>query len=387
MSVTRLSGMAGIGVDRMGSLADSAANAEILRLENLDTDLGPPDGVFEVTRASIGRDSANSYLPFVGSDDLRRAAAELVARLSGVDYEWGRTTVISAGGLNGILDVLLAVLEPGDEVVLPDPIYIGLVNRVRLAGGVPRFARCELREGVWTLDRGSLEDAVTSRTRAFLMMSPAMPSGAVLTREDWAVICKACVRADAWMIYDSAMERIIFDGLELVHPASFSGMAERTITVGSVSKEYRMIGWRVGWVVAPSEIVDDIGLVHISNTACNVGIAQAAAVVALGSPDEDIQSATAEWQMRRNVILRELADYPVIKPEGGWSLLVNVAELGMTGAQASERLFERGLVAATPMTGWGSERSADFLRLVFSNEPVGRLEGLGERFDAALRES
>ena len=110
---------------------------------------------------------------------------------------------------------------------------------MRLAGGVPRFAPCEAVEGVWRLDRDALASAVGPRTRAFLMMSPAMPSGAVMTREDWAVVCEACQRAGAWMIYDSAMERILFDGLEPIHPASFPGMSERTITVGAATRAQR----------------------------------------------------------------------------------------------------------------------------------------------------
>ena len=307
-----------------------------------------------------------------------------------MEYDWNATTLVSAGGLNGILNVLLAILEPGDEVVMLDPIYIGLVNRVRLAGGVPVYARCDAVDGVWRLDHDSLREVVGPRTKAFLMMSPAMPSGAVLTADDWRAVCDACRDADAWMIHNSAMERILFDGLEPVHPASLPGMAERTITVGAVSKEYRMIGWRVGWIVAPSNadavrpIVDDIGLVAISNVVCNVGIAQRAATVALESPRNDLDAAVARWQRRRDVVFEELAGYPVVAPQGGWSLLVDVAQLGLTGAEASERLFDKGQVAATPMDGWGSERSAGFLRLVYSNEPVDRLRGLRSRFEAAL---
>lgn len=140
MTVSRLRHMAGIGVDRMGALADRMADPTILRLENLDTDLRPPPGVEEATRRAARADAANSYLPFLGSDALRKAAAARVSASAGVEYDWNATTVITAGGLNGILNVLLATLEPGDEVVLPDPIYIGLVNRVRLAGGVPCFS-------------------------------------------------------------------------------------------------------------------------------------------------------------------------------------------------------------------------------------------------------
>ena len=384
MPVSRLAGMAGIGVDRMGNLADQSRDGALLRLENLDTDLRPPPGVEEATRQAVGEDEANSYLPFLGADALRQAAAALVSRLSGVEYDWRNSTIVSAGGLNGILNVLLALLEPGDEVILTDPIYIGLVNRVRLAGGVPVFAPYRIEDGVWRLDRDRLRRAVTAKTKVLLMMSPSMPTGAVFTRQDWDSICAACREADAWLLYDSAMERILFDGLDSLHPAAFPGMAQRTITVGAVSKEYRMIGWRVGWIVAPPAIIDDIGLVNISNVVCPVGIAQAAATVALQAPDTDIAAASAEWQRRRDTMLHELEGFPIVKPQGGWSMLLDVSGFGLTGAEASRRLLEKGKIAATAMTGWGSERSANFVRFVFSNEPVSRLRGLRERVEAAL---
>jgi aspartate/methionine/tyrosine aminotransferase len=376
--------MAGIGVDRMGQLADLSNDPAVLRLENLDIDLRPPAGVVEATQRAATLDAANSYLPFYGSNDLRRAAAELVGRLSGVRYNWKESTIITAGGLNGILNVLLAIVDPGDEVILPDPIYIGLVNRVRLAGGIPVFLRCKISAGAWELDRDQLQRVVTPRTRAFLMMSPSMPSGAVFSREDWRAICAACRDAGAWMIYDSAMERILFDNAERWHPASFPGMDEHTITIGAVSKEYRMIGWRVGWIVAPPEVVGEIGLVSISNVACPVGIAQAAAVVALRTPDSDILSTNGKLQRRRDVMLQELEGFPVVRPRGGWSLLMDVSPFGVSGEQASARLLERGKIAATAMTGWGSVRSDRYVRFVFSNEPVHRLLGLRERVVAAL---
>jgi N-succinyldiaminopimelate aminotransferase len=384
MSVSRLIGMAAIGVDRMGNLADGAVDTEILRLENLDTDLRPPSGVVEATQQAALEDDANSYLPFLGHTALRRAAAALVSRLSGVDYDWNASTIICAGGLNGILNVLLATLEPGDEVIMTDPIYIGLINRVRLAGGVPVFVGCDVVESIWQLNHGSLREAVTPKTKLFLMMSPAMPSGAVFSRQDWEAICTACREANAWLLYDSAMERILYDAAPHIHPASFPGMAERTITVGAVSKEYRMIGWRVGWIVAPPAIINDIGLVNISNVVCPVGIAQNAATIALQTPDSDIALATTKWQQRRDVILEQLAGLPVIKPQGGWSLLLDVSSFGLTGAEMSERLLSRSKVAATAMTGWGSPRSGNFIRFVFANESVERLRGFRKRIELAL---
>jgi aspartate/methionine/tyrosine aminotransferase len=144
-----------------------------------------------------------------------------------------------------------------------------------------------------------------------------------------------------------------------------------------------MIGWRVGWVVAPPELADDIGLVGISNVVCQVGIAQVAVATALRAGDEDVAAATATWERRRDVILGELAGLPVIPPHGGWSLLLDAEALGHRAATATELLFDAGKVAVTPMAGWG-ETAARYVRLVFANEPEERLRGIGDRVRRAL---
>lgn len=384
MTVSRLRGMAGIGVDQVGERADRAHDPNLLRLENLDTDLPLPPGVVAATRAEIGRDTANSYLPFLGSDELREAATAHVNRLAGTAYDWRASASICAGGLNGILNCLLALLEPGDEVVMPDPIYIGLVNRVRLAGGVPVFVPYRIENGRWRFDPAALAAAVSPRTRVFLMMSPAMPSGAVLSRADWVAIGEACAAADAWLLYDAAMERLLFDDRPYVHPASLPSLRARTLTVGAVSKEYRMIGWRIGWVVAPPALHADLALVAMSNVVCPVGIAQHAAAVALRSDPADFTQQLGALAARRDALCTALGDLPVVVPEGGWSALLDCRALGIEAPALATRLFERSAVAATPMTGWGSARSADFLRFVYANEPLERLADLRERVRRAL---
>jgi aspartate/methionine/tyrosine aminotransferase len=389
MTVSRLRDIPGIGVDAVGDAADAAADPELLRLENLDTDIRPPAVALAVTRAAIDDDAANSYLPFQGHRSLREAAAAHVGRIAGRAYDPATECVSVAGGLNGILNALLATVEPGQEVVLCDPIYAGLVNRVRLAGGIPRFVAAEPEPGPagrWTIDPERLAAVVGADTAAVLMMGPAMPTGLVLGDEHWSALAQACDRHDAWLIYDAAMERIRFDGRGPSHPAAADArLADRTITVGSASKELRMIGWRVGWVTGPAPIVNDIRLVGLTNVVCQVGLAQQAVAAALAAPDAaaDVAAVTAEWGRRCAVVLDELAGYPVIAPDGGWSLLIDARPLGLSPAELSGRLFERGRVAATPMDGWGPS-GQNYLRLVFANEPTERLAGLGERFRAAI---
>ena len=367
----------------MGDLADSLSDPAVLRLENLDTNFLPPVSAIEFTKNAIDDDDANSYLPFFGLDEMRQAAARLVGRQSGHDYDWKTESVISAGGLSGIFNTLLATLEPGDEVLMTDPTYVGLINRVRLAGGVPRFVPLTPTGEGWVLDRDALGTVDPAPVKALLMMSPSMPTGAVFDEQDWRALIEFCERADCWLINDSAMERILFDNRKVIHPASFPGMRDKVITVGSASKEYRMIGWRVGWVVGPAEIVADVARVSISNVVCQTGIAMGAVATAINDADDGIAAFVGELQARRDLIIGELSDFRVIPPQGGWSLLVDVSPLGLDGPEASKLLLERGKIAATPMINWGTSHCANYVRLVFSNEPVERLRGIGDRFRQA----
>lgn len=384
MAVSRLTHITRIGVEQMGDLADSLKDPDVLRLENLDTDLRPPQRALEFTRSAVDDDNANSYLPFFGLDALRQAAAALVGGQSAQHYDWRTECIISAGGLSGILNVLLAMLEPGDEVLMTDPIYSGLINRVRLAGGVPRFAPKIPAPGGWRLDLDALAAIDPNPVKAALLMSPSMPTGAVFDHDEWQALVAFCQRADCWLINDAAMERILYDGRTVVHPASFPGMRDKVVTVGSASKEYRMIGWRVGWVVGPAAIVADVARVSITNVVCQTGIAMGAVATAITDPDDGIRPCVEEWQRRRDVLLEELRDFVVIPPHGGWSLLLDVSPMELDGATASERLLRIGKIAATPMTNWGSERSRHYVRFVFANEPVHRLRGVRRRISEAL---
>jgi aspartate/methionine/tyrosine aminotransferase len=379
----RLRDIASIGVDRMGSIAD-AYGRDLLRLENLDVDMPPDRAAIERTRQAASEDADNSYLPFAGQARLRDVAARHVSRLSGVAYTGERNCVISAGGLSGILNVLLATIEIGDEVIVTDPTYAGLVNRVRLAGGVPRFAQFRFEPGgEWRLDREALGQAVGAKARAMLLMSPSMPSGCCFDAEDWALIADLCVSRDLLLILDAAMERLVFDSRPLIHPAGLPGMAERTITVGSSAKELRMIGWRVGWIVAPESFMPDLVAVSLANVVVPVGIGQDAVAVALERSQDSLGSYVAELQARRDAVMRELAGLPAGLPGGGWSLLMRVSDFGIDGETMSSRLLDHG-VCATAMTGWGETHGRQYIRFVFANEPVSRLETLGARVRAAL---
>ena len=380
---TRLKDIAGIGVDRMGSLADESGK-DFLRLENLDTDIPPDPEAIARTREGATRDSDNSYLPFVGQRHLRDVVARHVSAVSGVSYSGERNCIVSAGGLSGILNVLLATVDIGEEVIVTDPTYVGLVNRVRLAGGIPKFVPFQFNAGGhWVLDREALRAAVGPKVRAMLLMSPSMPSGACFDSGDWQLICDLCVGHDLLLILDTAMERLVYDGREIIHPAGYPGMEERTITVGSSAKELRMIGWRVGWIVAPEHFVPDVTAVSLANVVVPVGIAQDAVAIALERSTATMPAYIRELCARRDAVINQLEGLPVGVPGGGWSLLMRVSDYGIDGETMSRRLLENG-VCATAMTGWGVEHGSQYIRFVFANEPVERLVSLGRRVRSAL---
>ena len=379
----RLEPIRGFGIDRVAAAADQPARANeswpVLRMENLDTDLPLPPEAIGVTARSLETPEANSWLPFTGDIHLREAIAAFLAGRTGHPFDPEREIVITCGGMEGLLNALLVTVDPGDEVIVTDPTYAGIVNRVHLVGGVPRLVPFLVDEGEWRLDRDALAAAVGDSTAGMLLMSPSMPSGGTFDADDWELICDLCRDRDLFLIYDSAMERLLFDDRPLIHPLHHDGMAERTIIVGSLSKEHRMIGWRVGWVAGPAETIEDAGWAHVYNTTTPVGLARAAAAAVLRGQQGHVDDCVAELERRRDVMLDGLPDWPFVQPGGGWSMLLDVTDLGFDAYAASRLLLEESSIAATAMVGWGGPVAQRHVRFVFSAEPVDRLATIPER--------
>jgi aspartate/methionine/tyrosine aminotransferase len=381
---TRLNHVAGFNIDTVA--ASAGDDPETLRLENLDTDLLPPPAAIQATRAAVGLDSANSYLPFTGQQAAKEAVAGYVAGRTGVSYDPATEVILTASDGDCLLDALLALTDPGDEILLTDPTYADMLNRVHLAGGVPRLVPMIVSGGSWRLDLDELAAAVTPKTRAIFLQNPSFPSGYRLSEDEWAAITGLCVSQDLWLIYWSLMEGIVFDGQPIISPVSYPGMRKRTIIIGSASIEQRMIGWRIGWILAPRAVMSDIAVVHIYNGITPGGIAQAGLIAALSDGDDSFAQCVTEWERRRNALTTTLQGFAMIPAAGGWSQIVDTVHHGVDPGDLSRVLLRHG-VAATAMTGWGGQVADRHLRLVFSNEPVERIQLLGDRFRAAVREA
>ena len=280
MSVERLVHIPGFSIDRVAAAAGD--DPDVLRLENLDTDIPPPEAAVLATKEAVGQDDANSWLPFTGRDDLKEAVAAHIANRGGPRYDGRREVVITSGEGDAMLDALFCLTNPGDEVILTDPTYAGMLNRVRLVGAVPRLVPLKVSSGEWRLDLNAMREAVTPGTRVVFLNNPSFPSGWVANDAEWEAVATLCEEHNLRLLYRAGFEAVLFDGHEVRHPASWPGMRDRTVTVGAPTLEQRMIAWRIGWVVAPGDLANDVSRVHIYNGLVPSGFAQIGTRVALG---------------------------------------------------------------------------------------------------------
>lgn len=366
----------------MADLADARQGA--FRLENADTCLVPPDHVLEATRSSVGVDRCNSYLPLRGLPELREAIAHRYRADFGLEYDPEGEVVVTSGAGESLLNALLATTDPGDRVLITNPTYSGMAQRVRLAGGEQLFL--DLREGErWTFDLDEARER-TKGCRAVFFASPCMPTGTVFTEEETRVLAEAAVENDAVVVFNAHADHVAFGGRRVVNPATLPGLRERTLVVGCVSKSWNMPGWRVGWTLAPRELASALEDTHIFNGIMPGGFSQAGAAAALADPQDWQREAVAFYEENAAALVAELRASPrlrLVPPEGGYYFLADVEATGLDAFRFAERLLAEEDVAVTPMAGWGSDDFGRFaVRLIFTNEPRERIVEAGRRIAA-----
>jgi len=369
----------------MANLADKVPGA--FRLENADSDIPPPSHVIKATTEAVGDDRHNSYLPLQGLPELRRVVSRRYRADFGLNYDPEGEIVVTSGAGEAMLSSLLTLVDPGEKVLLTNPTYSGMAQRVRLADGVQSFTNLVEKEG-WHLGLENLEFAAKG-CKVFFVMSPSMPTGAVFTREEMKYLSELAVKNDAVVVFNGSLDKVVFDGNTVTNPATLPGMRERTVVIGSVSKNYNMMGWRVGWAAGPKELIGPIENVHIFNGIMPSGITQAGAAAALGGPQGWVRRSVQEYQKRRDVLLESLSGVrgmSAVKPEGGYYFLANIRKLGVKSPEFCLRLFRETKVAITPMVAWGSDDFGyDHVRFIFTNEPVARLQEAGHRISRFVR--
>jgi N-succinyldiaminopimelate aminotransferase len=293
---------------------------------------GPPE-VLDVARAAIGT-AHDQYPPGPGIPELRAAVSAHVQRFRGLSYDPDGEVLITAGATEALTAALLALLDPGDEVVLFEPMYDSYAAAVAMAGGVLRPVPLRppsgddgaLSDGSWTFDAEELRAAVTPRTKLLLLNTPHNPTGKVFTREELAVVAAVAMAGELTVLTDEVYEHLVFSGAEHVSVAALPGMRERTLVVGSAGKTFNTTGWKIGWICGPAPMVSAVRTAKQFLTFVNGGPFQPAVAAGLGLPDEYFAGIARDLEYRRDVLVTGLreAGLPVINPEATYFATVDV---------------------------------------------------------------
>ncbi|MBJ7593787.1 MAG: pyridoxal phosphate-dependent aminotransferase [Candidatus Dormibacteraeota bacterium] len=367
----------------MAELADQRPGA--FRLENADAYIPPATHILEATRTAVGDDRHNSYLPLRGLLELREAVAEDLHKAYGLAYDPDSEVVITSGAGEAMLNALLTVTDPGDQVLLTNPTYSGMAQRVRLAGATQRFVDLD-EASDWHLPDDDAVRVAGQGADAIFYASPCMPSGTIFTPRETELLADVARTNDAVIIFNASLDKIRFDGRKIVNPATLPGMAERTVTIGSVSKNYNMMGWRIGWVAGPKELVRPMEDVHIFSAIMPNGFAQAGAVAALTGEQRWQDELVSAYATNRDLVVDALRQSPalrVVPAEGGYFLLVNIGAVGIRSPEFARRLLDATGVAVSPMVAWGSDDFGyDHVRIIFTDEPPDRISEACKRIVA-----
>jgi aminotransferase len=296
-----------------------------------------------------------AYTSNFGLPELREAIAERLVNERGWAVDSERQIIVTVGANEGILLSMLAMLNPGDEVLIPDPMWLHYFYCARLAGA--RVVSVPLRESNgYQLDPAELERRITPRTRMIVINSPHNPTGAVFTREVIEAVADIVHKHDVILVSDEIYEKVVYDGAVHISPCGIDKIADRTIMIHGFSKTYAMTGWRLGYLVASRELVDAMIRVHQYTTVCATSFAQAGAVAALTGPQDSVREMVIEFDRRRRAIVEAFADMPgvsLITPRGTFYAFPNVSALGASSREVADRLLEQVGVAVVPGSAFG----------------------------------
>jgi aspartate/methionine/tyrosine aminotransferase len=292
-------------------------------------DFSAPADLKEAARQAIS-DDVNQYSITWGAKPFRKAITEKTAATYGVEFDPEREVTVCCGATEGMIATLLAVTNPGDEVIVFEPFYENYAPDSELCGATRRVV--SLRPPDWTFDRDELRRVFNSNTKAIILNTPNNPTGKVFTREELTFIGELCEEHDALAITDEIYEHILYDGAHHIPMMTLPGMRERTVTINSMSKTYSVTGWRVGWVLAPPDLTSSIRKVHDFLTVGAAHPLQQAGIMALAMPGSYYEKLAREYTHRRDKMIGilETAGFRCFKPYGAYYVMTDISGFGYT---------------------------------------------------------
>lgn len=348
---------------------------EIVHLE-----IGQPDyPTFEnINQAGIKaiQGGKTRYTPPAGMPSLREAIAEQAGRQRGIAIHPDEV-VVSPGGKPNLFFPTLALVEPGDEVIYPNPGFPTYEAMIRVAGGVP-VAVPLLEENQFSFDLDVFDRLVNEKTKLIILNSPSNPTGGVIPPTDLEHIASQAERYNSWIMSDELYARIVYDGLEALSIAGLPGLKDRTIIVDGFSKTYSMTGWRLGFGIMPSELAKRVDLLLTHSVGSTAHFTQFAGLEAMTGPQNKVEEMVAEYQRRRNAVvegLNALPGFTCQKPQGAFYVFPNITGTGKSSSELANLILEKAGVALLPGNSFG-EFGEGYLRISYANSLANIQKGL-----------
>ncbi len=364
--------------NRVASLQAEGAYAVLARAQALEAqgrkilhlEIGQPDFPTwpNVSQAGVEaiQKGRTRYTPPAGMLDLRAAIASSVSRRLGLNIG-PECVLVGPGAKPGLFFPTLALVNPGDEVLYPDPGFPTYAAMIRVAGGIPvPISLCE--ENQFSFDLQAFDACISDRTRLIILNSPANPTGGVIPLEDLKHIAEKAREVDAWVMSDEIYASLAYDGLSVPSIATLPGMLERTVIVDGFSKTYAMTGWRLGFMVMPEALAERVELLLTHSIGCTATFTQVAGVEALTGPQEKVAEQVAEYQRRRDFFVSGLNNIPGVHcqiPQGAFYVFPNVKSFGLTSKEIAKRLIDEAGVAVLAGTDFGAGGEG-YLRLCYA---------------------
>ena len=374
----RLSGIEESATIKMGHIAKKlqAEGKEVLNFSLGEPDFKTPEHICEAAKRALDLGYTH-YTSSAGIDELREEIAEKIREENKVDASM-ENVIVTPGAKQAIYELMMTVLDEGDEVILLDPAWVTFESAVKIAGGEPKWVK-RLEEG---MEYESLKSAASKNTKMIIINSPNNPVGYVLSDNELKEIAEFAVDHDLLVLSDEIYEKIIY-GQRHVSIAAFDDMQERTVIINGFSKTYAMTGWRIGYAVAPAEIVKGMLKVQQHSVTCAPSISQFAALTALRNPQDCVKEMVKEFKRRRDVIVKQLNEVGLqcLNPEGAFYAFVNTSNHG-NDIEFTERLLKEAYIVVTPGSAFGLA-GKDYVRFSFAASIEDILEGM-ERIESTL---
>lgn len=359
-----------------------AQGKEIIHLQIGEPDFDTPKNIVEKAKWALDH-GYHHYTPSQGIPEFRQAIAEYLDKTRGVKYD-ASEIMVAPGGKPVIVAAIMALLNPGDEALVPDPAYPAYNSFIKFIGAktvpVPVLEEKEFR-----FDVKDLRDRVTDKTKMIFINSPSNPTGGFLTMEDYEEIAEIAKKHDLIVFSDEIYSRMIYDG-DHVSITQIPGMKERTIVLDGHSKTYAMTGWRLGYAAGPKEIIKAMTDITLNTVSCTSTFTQLAGMEALTGPQDDVEKMVAEFKRRRDIFvdgLNKLPGFTCRKPKGAFYVFPNVKGTGMKSKELADYLMLEAGVACLAGTDFG-QCGEGYLRFSYANS-VENLQKALAKIDAALR--